>query len=131
MKSYIPQLLNITSDRIREIIPGTRWSGWLISAHPKENIFIIFRVYYIQSTDAQIKWFALMRMSKNKSFPILFIREQKGGTQVYERHLSADIQRRAFVDRSEWQIDTFTFNMIRHLTADVNKGVDLRIDAKS
>ena len=65
--------------------------------------------------------------------PLLSIQKQpkkEGRDRVYEKHLSAGIHREAFVDRSEVKIDTFTFNMIRHLMADINKRQGLRIDAK-
>ena len=43
-----------------KVIRGTRW---LMFAHPKENILIIFRkVFYIQSTDEQIKRCALTQI---------------------------------------------------------------------
>ena len=62
MKSPKSQLkYNIRPDP-RKVIRGTRW---LISTNPKENILNIFRkVYYIQSTDEQIKKCALTQMSK-------------------------------------------------------------------
>ena len=103
------------------------------SASPRENILGIFeKVYYIQSTDEQKEKSALTQMSKNLNLPLLTIQKQTKGTRVYERHLSvtSGIHRGAFVDRSKWQIDTFTFNMIRHLTADINKRQGLRIHAR-
>ena len=69
------------------------------------------------------------RCQKIKIATTVYTKLQKR-TRVYERHLSAGIRRQAFEDRSEWKIDTFTFNMIRHLTADINKRQGLRIDAK-
>ena len=103
------------------------------SANPTENTLSIFeKVYYIPSTDEQIKKCALTQMSKKLKFATTVYTITKKGTRVYERHLSetSGIHRRAFVDRSEWQIDTFSFNMIRHLTADINKRQGMRKDAR-
>ena len=62
---------------LRKLIRGTRW---LICAPLKETNLKHFRkVYYIQSTDEQIKKCALTQISKNKTLILLSIQEKKKG----------------------------------------------------
>ena len=69
-------------------------------------------LYYIQSTDEQIK---------------------NGALRV---HLQLDVKKLNFattvytMNKKKMRIDTSTFNTIRHLTADINRRQGLRIDAK-
>ena len=97
MKSPKSQLKYNIRPNPRKVIRGARW---LISTNPEENILSLFRkVYYIQSTDEQIKKRVLTQMSKklhfatnvytrtNQKKKIIKIKEGR----KYTRHLSASI----------------------------------------